>query len=137
MVKSTTEELNRRFRYHPPGHEAKVLHERVNDATLHLALLLNEMVPEGRSLELALEALEEVRWRSLRAVSLGLAAGAPVPEVTGPPEGDGAGEVTSPEVARLAGQELRKGKAARARRVAASALSQTRNRGKAKGKKRR
>ncbi len=54
-------EINRRFDYHAPESEFTVKkHEYVRARVKDLALLLNDLVPEGREKALAFTALEEV-----------------------------------------------------------------------------
>ncbi len=53
-------EINRRFDYHAPASEFTVKkHEYVRARVKDLALLLNDLVPEGREKALTFAALEE------------------------------------------------------------------------------
>ncbi|MCA8950101.1 MAG: hypothetical protein KDE27_11410 [Planctomycetes bacterium] len=71
MVKPGTQELRRRFFYHPPrDDQARQNHERVSELTHALAIELVELCPEGRNLSLALTALEDVRMRANAAIAV-------------------------------------------------------------------
>lgn len=71
-MKPTDEDLENRFRYHPPkDQEQKDRHARVTEATLALAKELRDLCPEGRNLSLALTELETVRMRANAAIACG------------------------------------------------------------------
>lgn len=71
-LKPTDEELDNRFRYHPPKDAEQIkAHERVTEATLALAKELRDLCPAGRNLSLALSSLEDVRMRANAALACG------------------------------------------------------------------
>ena len=53
------DDLNNRFTYHKPDTEKVLKHERVRAACLELAILIDQLVPEGREKSLAFTKLEE------------------------------------------------------------------------------
>ena len=74
MKKPTDEELENRFRYHPPGGDLRggrkrVAHEFVTSSTLQLAKELRNMCPKGRNLSIVLTLLEDVRMRANAAIA--------------------------------------------------------------------
>lgn len=69
MAKPTDLELINRFRYHRPTAEKSAKHEIVTEATLGLAALLRDLLPEGRNLSLVLTMLEDVRMRANAAIA--------------------------------------------------------------------
>jgi len=62
--KPTDEELENRFRYHPPTPGKISKHAQVTELTLELAKKLRDLVPAGRDLSIALTHLEDVRMRA-------------------------------------------------------------------------
>lgn len=69
-MKLTDDDLRRRFTYHPPMNDKqRQQHEEVSRRTLELSIWLNENLPEGRNLSIALTLLEDVRMRSNAALA--------------------------------------------------------------------
>lgn len=65
------DELHKRFHYRAPRDEtAAVNHEMVSHLTFALATELVKICPEGRNLDLALTALEDVRMRANAAIAV-------------------------------------------------------------------
>lgn len=67
-----TRDLEHRFNYHPADtEEKKNLHSSVRAHCLGLSKYLNEILPEGRELSLAITHLEEVMMWSNAALARG------------------------------------------------------------------
>lgn len=63
-------ELRNRFDYHPPKTpERAAEHERLRSDCLHIALMLNDSLPEGREKSLALTKLEELMFWANAAIA--------------------------------------------------------------------
>lgn len=56
----TTEEIERRFKYHAPDEHTRYLHDQVRELTLEYAKRIDELLPgESREKSLTITALEE------------------------------------------------------------------------------
>ena len=65
----SSEELRDRFFYHPPSHEGEKRHAELSHAFFDLAERVVGLCPPGRSLALALTALEEAKMHASAAVA--------------------------------------------------------------------
>lgn len=54
-----SDEIDRRFMYHPPSPNRVALHEDLRKAFRELAHVCNEVLPEGREKSLALTQLQD------------------------------------------------------------------------------
>ena len=68
-MKPTDEDLDNRFRYHPPDEAARAKHEKVTERTLELAKEFRDLLPPGRNLSIVLTLLEDVRMRANAAIA--------------------------------------------------------------------
>lgn len=67
----STDELRRRFFFHPPRDAQAISnHEKVSQLTFTAAVELCRICPPGRNLSLALTALEDVRMRANAAIAV-------------------------------------------------------------------
>lgn len=63
-------DLEQRFGYHPPQNPETIhAHEATRDDCLHLALVLDERLPDGREKSLAITHLEEVMFWANAAIA--------------------------------------------------------------------
>lgn len=69
-MKPTDQELAGRFGYHHPNEQAVRMHIIINTSVLEFAKALRDVIPEGRELDLALTALEEVRMRANQGIAI-------------------------------------------------------------------
>jgi hypothetical protein len=59
----TAEELERRFKYHPPNDETRAIHNEVRDLVMNFAAELDELLPgESREKSLFFTSLEESQF---------------------------------------------------------------------------
>lgn len=58
------DELENRFKYHPPKEGQPALYEAIRDAAFQYAKLINVIVPDSREKSLALTKLDEVVFHS-------------------------------------------------------------------------
>ena len=65
----TTEQLRERFSYHKPSPEGVERHQRLTDAFVQLAQIVNVVCPEGREKSLVFTKLEEAKMMASAAVA--------------------------------------------------------------------
>lgn len=66
---TSNEELTHRFTYHSPSGEARTRHESTRERFREMAHWLNDVLPEGRSKQLALTVLEEASFHAHAAIA--------------------------------------------------------------------
>jgi hypothetical protein len=64
------EQIRNGMGFHPGNAEVAPIYERLRQDFIHLALLVNELVPNGRDKSLAIGHLEDALMRAIRAVAL-------------------------------------------------------------------
>ncbi len=64
-----SQDLINRFRFHPPDGNTGPTHERIRALCLESALVLNDLLPEGREKGEAVTSLEQVMFWSNAAVA--------------------------------------------------------------------
>jgi hypothetical protein len=65
----TTEELEKRFTYHPPREGQPWIYEELRSRAFDFALFLNEAVPDSREKAIALTHLDQVVWSANAGVA--------------------------------------------------------------------
>ena len=66
----TEDQIKNIFTYHPPDAGQREVYEKINAAVTELALLLNELLPEGPGKAVAFRKLQEARHQANACVAL-------------------------------------------------------------------